>query len=78
MGRGQGNNGSRRSGDACDTGEKVRDGTPGLGWLRRNEPVAVALMPSARKQVPDKSARVERSYRKMMMYGHRGGSLAIR
>jgi len=49
----------------------------GIGSVPNNEPVSIALMPSRRKQIPDEAARVERSYRKMMMYGYRGGSLAI-
>jgi hypothetical protein len=60
-----------------DRGEKQPHGAPGKGraWtpasgpFPKNEPVELAIMPSARKQFPDKTARVERSYRKIMLWG---------
>src|SRR5271157_467974 len=47
-----------------------------MGLVPQNEPLAIALLPSRRDQVPEPLARLGKSCRKLSMSGSCGGSLA--
>ena len=51
---------------------------PSSGWSVRNEPIAIAHIPSRREQLPETLARVGRFCCKISMSGQCGWSLTIR